>query len=240
MSVGMVDALMVAENEKYRLRILQDEDAVDPTKEFDMLGTMVFWHRRYKLGHEHRYDSPREFFEALAEEFGVDPERCKQWSYAKLQEFVEDRIIRLDVYIYDHSGITIQASESGNPFHCLWDSGWLGYIYVTKKRAREEYGRLTKKRIELIKGVLRSEIELYDHYLTGNVYGFILEEKIKKPCLNPSDCEDGCTCWDEDDQYEYKEIDSCWGFYGDPDKSGMEDHLPEDARGLIKELKWVG
>lgn len=38
---------------------------------------------------------------------------------------------------------------------------------------------------------LKSEVETYDQYLTGDVYGYVIEDK------------------------EGEELDSCWGFYGE-------------------------
>lgn len=63
--------------------------------------------------------------------------------------------------------------------------------------------RLTPERVEKIKEILRGEVEIYDQYLRGEVYGFIVE----------------------DDDGEH--IDSCWGFYGDTD------YPLKEARGVI-------
>lgn len=47
------------------------------------------------------------------------------------------------------------------------------------------------------------EVQVYDYYICGDVYGFVIEK-------------DG------------EQIDSCWGFYGhDYGKSGMLDYLGE-------------
>ena len=50
----------------------------------------------------------------------------------------------------------------------------LGYIYVTKENVRKEYGvkRVTRKIIEKVTKLLECEVQEYDHYLTGNVYGY--------------------------------------------------------------------
>jgi hypothetical protein len=102
--------------------------------------------------------------------------------------------------MYDHSGITIQTEA----FACPWDSGQIGFIYVTKDKLEEE-GITVEKAVE----TLEQEVKTMDTYLTGNVYGFNL---IKR--------EPG-----KEDQI----IDSCSGFYGeDTASNGMADHLPKD------------
>jgi hypothetical protein len=75
----------------------------------------------------------------------------------------------------------------------------VGWVYVTKAKAREEFGkRLTKARLAKVEECLRGEVKTYDDYLTGNVWGFIVED------------EDG------------NHVDSCWGFVGDVDYAFAE------------------
>ena len=101
--------------------------------------------------------------------------------------------ICLPLYLYDHSGITISCG----PFSCPWDSGQVGYVFITREEILYEWGNMgkakvvTKKMREQAENVLRGEVETYDQYLTGEVYGYIIED------------EDG------------NELDACWGFYGE-------------------------
>jgi ribosomal protein S27AE len=106
----------------------------------------------------------------------------------------DEGVAVLSVYLYDHSGISISAT----PYSCPWDSGCVGFIYEELKgRKREE-----------VEEQLRSEIQLYDHYLRGNVYGYMRKKKNECP-----------HCGD----VKWEEIDSCWGFYGYPEDSGIYD-----------------
>jgi hypothetical protein len=93
----------------------------------------------------------------------------------------------LPLYLYDHSGITMSTGSFNDP----WDSGQVGYIYVTKKEI-ETLGWPADKVEEYLKG----SVEDYDNYLTGNVWGYVVEDYDEKE-----------GCWDDGD--------SCWGFYGD-------------------------
>jgi len=154
----------------YEIKIFPDEDPESP-REWDNLGTMVCFHRRYNLGDKHEYNSND--FDSWGE--------------------LEARIIRdhdvaviLPLYLFDHSGITMCTNSFGDP----WDSGQVGFIYVSKKTVREAYNLkyVTKKVRERMAEYLKGEVETYDNYLTGNVYGYQI------------------TKGDED-------IYSCWGYY---------------------------
>ena len=163
------------------LKIIQDHDPESP-REWDNMGTMFCQHRNYCLGDKDA-DDPRD-------EEGNLPKD----------------ILYLPLYLYDHSGITM----STEPFSCPWDSGRVGIIYVTKEKIKQEYGWkvLTKARKEKILSYLENEVEVYDQYLTGDVYGYQVVETHE---------EDGSEV----------ETDSCWGFYGsDPATNGMDSYLP--------------
>ena len=147
-------------------RIEQDTDPMNPRTEFDNVnvGKMYCWHNRYTLGDKHSYESPEDFRES--------------------EEFKTAAII-LPLFLYDHSGITISAK----PFSCPWDSGQVGFIFVDKETIHKEWGK-GKKAYKQAKEYLLSEVETYDQYLTGDVWGYVIEDEA------------GHT------------LDSCWGFYG--------------------------
>jgi len=52
--------------------------------------------------------------------------------------------IILPLYLYDHSGITMNTTG----FSCGWDSGQVGYIVMSYEKIRKEYNwkNITKKR----------------------------------------------------------------------------------------------
>ena len=82
--------------------------------------------------------------------------------------------------------------------HAEFDSGQVGVVFVSKKKVREEYSvkRITKKVLEKAYEVLKSEVNAYDQYLSGDVWCYLIEED-----------EDGNALPDE-------LHDSCTGFYG--------------------------
>jgi hypothetical protein len=68
------------------------------------------------------------------------------------------------LYIYDHSGVTISTS----PFRSHWDSGQIGYVYITEE-AVEESG----VNRDILDDVIEAEVETFDQYLRGEVYSHV-------------------------------------------------------------------
>lgn len=86
-----------------------------------------------------------------------------------------------------------------------------GYIYVTREQAAKAYGidEWTPETEQRVMTYLQGEVEIYDKWMQGDVYGFICEELYEG----------------DDPDSGWVEIDSCWGFCGsDPDTNGMKDH----------------
>jgi len=185
-----------AEKDGVILKIIQDTDSESP-REWDNLSKIYCWHGRYSLGDKHDYTQPVDF----------------------KKELPKDNSILLPLYLYDHGGLTI----STEPFSCPWDSMRLGYVYVSEEAILKEYGSVTDETIEQARKVALEEVNTYDQYLRGEVYGFTLEKKhICPDCGNES----------------FEDINSCWGFYGDdPETNGMKDYISEEYHDLIKELK---
>ena len=171
------------ELENNTLEIYVDEYPTDP-REWDNLGIMAFFHSRYNLG-DNPFSEPED-----------------------LHEFMnENDCIYLPVFMYDHSGIGLSTNNSQYPFNCPWDSGMLGYIYVTYEQVRKEFGwkNLTQKRIQKIRSHLQNELEVYNCYVSGRAYGYHL---ICNDCKS--------------------ELDTCWGFYGEDWKgNGLLDYAED-------------
>lgn len=126
--------------------------------------TIVAWHRRSNLGDPGfnygdlpRFDTPAELEQWLRDEHGA--------------------LVVKPLYLYEHSGQTISLK----PFSDPWDSGQVGYVFVTRKHLDDTGGEAEQ--------MIEADVEVYDAYLRGEVYGFVVAE-------------------DEDDE------ESCWGFVG--------------------------
>jgi hypothetical protein len=191
------------------LKIYYDESCPDP-REWDNLGTMVCWHRRYNLGDKHNYRDPDDFWTSLAEEITGDPDRVERMSLEQREKIVRENAVVLPLYLYDHGGLTMNTTG----FSCPWDSGQVGWIYVTKKKIREEYGvkRVTKKLCDHVLSVLKNEVKEYAQWLEGDVYGFVVEDN------------------------KGNELYSSFGFFGTNwKKNGMASEIPAEYRFLLDE-----
>lgn len=174
----------------YTIEIYSDDNPESP-RSWDNMGKMVCWHRRYTLGDKHDFSDGDDFKNS------IDP----------------DKNLILPLRLYDHSGISMSTSSS-YPYNDRWDSGQVGWIYVSKKDLLANYGgkRVTAKLREKGLEHLRNEVSIYDQYLRGDVYGFKVLDK------------------------EGNDIDSCWGFYGtDWKTNGLLDHAQPSIDYHIRE-----
>ena len=212
------------------------DDMHESPREWDNLGTMACEHSRYSLGDEgaelpehdmltdgellaafrseaddtlkaetleyaERWDC--DLAEAVRDRFD-DPREYPYWIQAALRE----KAVILPLYLYDHSGITMSTGSFG----CPWDSGQVGIIWVSHEKIREEYGEVTAETIEKAERCLRGEVEVYDLYLRGNCFGFLVE----------------------DDDGEH--VDSCGGFlveWGDKTYGGMAEHMDDNVAAML-------
>ena len=184
----------------YTIVVDHDEDPTNPREEWDNMGTMVCWHRRYNLGDDHNYQHLDHLMHELS---GLYSEEIYEYlTDAQLQrcrDVAEKTHIILPLYLYDHSGITMSTTS----FACSWDSGKVGVIYVSLADVRKEYSkqRVSSKVWKLVEQSLTAEVKTYDCYLTNEVYGFTITKGKKI-------------------------VDSCYGFIGNDD-SGIEAVIKE-------------
>ena len=154
-------------------------------------------HKRYSLGDEHFNYSTTNDCITIAKQ-------------AKLQNDIV-----LPLYLYDHSGITISLS----PFSCPWDSGQIGFVIIRRSKMLQEFSvkKLTKALKTKAIQIAHAEVETYDLYLRGQVYGYQIDE----------------------------EGDSCWGFYSQEEcieqaKGSVDDILYQSMQQHCQQVKkWI-
>ena len=103
------------------------------------------------------------------------------------------------------------------------------YLYVNLANLRQKYTELMggtcnrKTLIAWANKTLDAEEKTVRQYLDGEVYGFIVE---RKPLNWREDTDYLYTQLTTDEDKEWEEVDSCWGFYGsDPMENGMSEYL---------------
>ena len=176
----MSEPYRTTEYKGYKIHLHTDDNPINP-REDENLGRMLCRHTRYDLG-----DEPKANREEVLD----------------ILEGRRKDVVALPLYLYDHGGITMNTTG----FSCPWDSGMVGCIYADYEKIRSWLGakRITKAVIEKVKESLRSEVKLYDAYISGNACGYTIEK-------------DG------------DEEDACWGYTDEQDalNDGMKavDHF---------------
>jgi hypothetical protein len=130
--------------------------------------------------------------------------------------------------MYEHSGITVYTEEIGSRKGYVfdeagWDTSHIGYVMITQKQwdmigggdpdemvdgiAKIGFGSIPVK-VRNADHVLELEIEEWDDWMRGNVWGFV----ITKPCDHADEHDSDASIADCPHS---ETIDSCWGFVGD-------------------------
>jgi len=162
----------------YTVKIQHDDSPMHPRHDCDNADTMLCReHRRYNLGDEQ-----------------ADDETIQE----KIKELERTGGIFLPLYLYEHSGITMNTK----PFSCPWDSSMAGIIFMDRETILKEFGikRVTKSVREKAIACMQASVKVYDYFITGNAWGYSIEDE------------------------HGEDIDSCWGFLGDG-FDGSLDHL---------------
>lgn len=203
--------------------IITQETYPDDPRSWDNMTKIICFHNRYNLGdtfnkyNSSAFDSWQELSEQLHKDYNI--------------------AAILPIYMLDHSGITISTGS----FDCKWDSGQIGFIFITKETIIENFGgkNLTLKMQQKAVEICESDIEIYNQYLNNDVYRFRIIDEVeylKVPLANFDD--KGIMILDPSNYetiIEDNEIASCGGFYGDNwFENGMSDHIPEELHELLK------
>ena len=163
----------------FTYEIVQDGHPESP-REWDNFGRMICFHKNYNLGDKHEYKTSQ----------------FDNWNELKQQLINDGAKVILPLYLYDHSGITISTTS----FNDRFDSGQIGFVYCTEEDMSDNgmAGKIDEERATIL---MKGEIETYDAYLRGDVYGY-------KIFVNET-CSLGHVHKDE--------IDSCYGYYSEED-----------------------
>ena len=157
------------------LKIFQDENYDDSSRSWDNLGTIIAWHRRYSLSDK---DAPK-----------IDSSGWKEWKEEN------PLAVCLPLFMLDHSGLAFSTTS----FNDYWDSGQLGFIFVTKEKLIKEFGDCSDKNIKKATKILNGEIETLNQEHGGEVYYFTITRYKTCDCCKHT---------------EEEIVDSCGGFIG--------------------------
>ena len=224
----------ISSKDPYILVVQPDDIFLSPREVEQPLGTMVCFHRRYALGDKHDYSDNDDFLKqmflnavgngesgeekydqlvgSLFDKYKDDPFTALCEVENALLHSISEKYVMLPLYLYDHSGLAMSTTD----FNDRWDSGQVGWIYVSVEDMVKELGDTLPDDVlrHNAEALLQSEVEIYDAYLRGECYGYEL--------------------------YENGELeDSCWGFIGELRDvcQTIKDSLPDECRDLVDQLE---
>lgn len=177
-----------AEHKGRTIILTVDSDASDP-RDDDNLATLAFEHGRYKVGDAggtaKLIDLVRAspYYKAAWED-----EYSRHYKGEMPQALIAilpkcKDIVAMKVRGYDHGGLTISVSGS-YPFNDQFDSGMLGFAFIEKAVMLEVFPELFDKRKGMTKkvtdravAIITAEVETYNQYLTGDVWGWTVDDE---------------------------------------------------------------
>lgn len=153
-----MEALETLDKGGFTVEIFAEEDSESP-REWDNLGTMLCFHKRYNLGDSNSYNSDDydgwdSFFEQIRKD--------------------HDIFAFLPIYMMDHSGLSIRTNPSSF-LQCdpqMFDWNKLGFIFVSREKAEKEFGELSEETREKCINILESEVKIYNQFLNGEIYSY--------------------------------------------------------------------
>lgn len=191
----------------YRIKIRQSEFSESPDDWGNDDIFLVYAHRQFDV--RRKGFEPRDIYEWLNSE---EKEFCNYSNYW---------IFPVDSYI--HSGVHISLANTKDYPDRRWDVSTTGYILANKD---------SWNTIEDATKAAESLIEEWNQYLSGEVYGFIIEKPNTRYILDKSDFDtmiDTGTFTSKEFlsrveiEDDWEQVDSCWNYYGNPETSGLLD-----------------
>lgn len=198
----------------YKIKIRQDEFAESPDDWGDKNLFLIYDHRDFTIKRDDF--SPEDIYDYLS----IKSALLKEDTFQPKDELEDDLKGYFDyeskywifpVEAYIHSGVRLSLFSGTK--QCMWDSSVSGYILASK----EEF-----KDLEIATNAAEGLIETWNQYLSGDVWGYIIEKSqtmyhIEKSLFNKH-LKEGTVIKDLEKDFtaedEWEEVDSCWGFYG--------------------------
>lgn len=201
---------MTHNNKLSRVRIVHDSCPEDPRNSWDLVCEIADVHHQLDVrAYVTNLITHTKGFK-VAELIVATASGDDQW-YSPLSDLIED-----------DDDVRRTWLEQLKP-ELLVKEFWSGYRDEYKYVAHTTPDMCAKLGVDWSKAeeAMDSEIETFCQWADGDVYGYVIE------AADPPE--------DPDDEPEWEETDSCWGFYGsDPFKNGMDDHVPEELHDMLR------
>lgn len=221
----MSDLYMKAEENGKKIEIYNDNFFSSPRIDFENLFTFHMWDRNIISPDKTSYSSLENFMEVEA--FGdIDyNDSSENQIEEELKKFLENNYVFLiDLRYY---------SNAGDRFYDFYEfdkDNWHKYdgiIYVSKDNKEIVDYNLD---YEKVKGVAKSEVETYQTWANGYIYGCATYKEVKFT----KTYENGVSVIGS----EWEIVESCGGFYGSNwNENGVSEFVGEEFEFLIDKLE---
>ena len=216
----------------YRIRIVQDEDYQSPNDWGNEDLFLVYDHRQFLV--ERKGFSPSRIYDYMWAKEQVDDNNDSDGDYKEEMESYSEYeaywIFPVDAYI--HSGVHLSLANTRDYPDRRWDVSTSGYVLAKKECWKD---------VEDAYKVAESLIEEWNQCLSGEIYGFVVEKPNTTYTISKENVDtmitSGMFTSEEffsscEEDVDWEQVDSCWGYYGDPEESGCL----SEARSVIDNL----
>lgn len=188
------------EKEGLKIKVYYDTDSDLSPRNNTNVTNIFCLHKRYCLGDKHN----------------LKEKDFKNWN--EMENYIIKTykpLIIKPIFMYDHSGITLSLTS----FNDRWDSGQVGFIFVTKDNVLNFFEKkYTKKMDKQIKERFNYEFEVFNNYVEGDVFGVVIEKPVwQKVQLYREE-----KLYKEYDEKTYDTVYNCWGIIGEKE---LEDRI---------------
>jgi len=165
----------------FTVTISYDPDCPSPRDDESPGARLALFHRRY----------------TFPDDAGLDRDNYESWAdMAAHLRSDHGALYLMAVYMIDHSGLAFRTVEpdAGNPFFedpGQWDSGIVGFGYVTAETWKETDGTEwagSEEQLARARQLIRSDVEQYGMYVNGECYSYVITdeygEQVDDGCCN--------------------------------------------------------
>ncbi len=223
------------QNENYKIEIHHDAHADNPFKEWDGLPLIaVKFGNKLETGYQED-----QILETIQEELTYEAFKENKKRLMDLtEEYVGIEFTGYDlteeedlneVYSEVHYAIT-SIDDFDLIKEVLENLNIAHHLHYSRGYSQGDYAEVIFLTED--KEKIKTLSKLFNDWAWGDTYGYVAYKK--KPFIKTY--EDGST----EEDYEWEEEDSCWGFYGDnPETNGMKENIPEEYKELLKEFDYT-
>lgn len=224
----IVDAALGEKSKLGTIRLIKDED---PEAEEDdyLLQVWCEWRTAFNRGPAH-WENECSVKKEYAEDYIIDV-----LTDAHCIKLLEPHMEIRPISVYEHSGITMYIGAPNDDF----DSGYAGFIYMTKKDAFDKFGATEENWRKIADEYMEGSVKAYADFLEGDVYGYEVYDSVDYPAEIHHDVVMNADTgeiisdrtWTVDARSEWEPYSDGWcgSFFGyDHKENGLLDELPDD------------